>query len=544
MEWNLADLFELVADTAPDRLALAHGPDGAGRSWAMLERRANALAQHLLRNHAPGDKLAIYAANRPEYLEAFVAAVKARLVPVNVNYRYLEEELTYILDNSDSTAVIFEARFAERVARLRDRLSRVREWIEVEETAPCSEFAIPYEEVVAGGAERPLIRRTPEDLVLLYTGGTTGMPKGVMWEQKALWRALGGGGNVLVGEKPSESIQQQRARIEELERAQQLLTASPLMHGTGLCTAIQALGNGGAVVTLTSRSLDPEALWSSVEARRANVIAIVGDPFARPMLDALEAHPERWNLESCRLIISSGAMWSPEIKKRLLRHLPRAVLLDSFGSSEALGFGIEITTKDTQVQIGQFRIGPNCKVFTCEGKEVEPGSDEAGFVARSGPIPLGYYRDEKKTAETFKFIDGRRWSIPGDWCKVNEDGSLRLLGRGSVCINTGGEKVYPEEVEETLKTHPAVVDAVVVGVPSQRWGEAVVAVVKLEDGARTSEEGLRAHVRRHLAAYKTPKHVVFVGDVGRAPSGKADYQRARACALEALKLNLPAGEAD
>jgi fatty-acyl-CoA synthase len=536
MKWNLADLFELVADTCPDRVALQHGLDGVTRTWRELEGRANALARHFLDRHEVGSKISLYAHNRPEFLETVIGAMKARLVPVNVNYRYLEEELVYLFDNSDSEIVVYEASYADRIARVRDRVPGVREWIELEDGSPGNSFATPYEEIAGVAVQRPEIARSPRDLVLLYTGGTTGLPKGVMWEHSALFRSLGGGGNAVLDETASESVEEQRGRIQDKRRIQRLLPGSPLMHGTGLFTSLNALAGGGSVVTLRSRSLDPEELWSTVEGRRVQALSIVGDAFAKPMLRALDAQPGRWDLRSCRLIVSSGVMWSPEVKRRLLEHLPHAILFDSFGSSEATGFGTEVTTKDAEAQVGKFRIGPNCKVFTPDDREVSPGSSEAGFVARSGPIPLGYYKDEKKTAETFRTIGGKRWSIPGDWCTVNPDGTLNLLGRGSVCINSGGEKVYPEEIEESLKLHSSVYDAVVVGVPDERWGEAVTALVELRPGARPSEEELRAHVRARLAPYKTPKRVLFVDSIGRAPSGKVDYKMLKARAREALGI--------
>jgi len=533
MDWNLADLFELVADTVPDRLALAHGVDGPTRSWREFDCNANALAAHLAREHRPGDKLALYAYNRPEFVESLSGALKARLVPVNVNYRYREEELVYLLDNADATAVVYEAEFADRVGKVRDRLPRVREWIEIEDGGAGNGFAIPYREIVGAGSDRRLdVRRSPTDLLFMYTGGTTGMPKGVMWEHRALYAALGGGGNAVIGEKASESVEQQRSRVAEPARAQRLLPACPLMHGTGLFTAINALGGGGAIVTLQGRSLDAEELWSTVEARGANATAIVGDAFAKPMLRALQENPRRWDLSKFFLVVSSGVIFSPQVKRGLLEQLPHLLLYDSFGSSEAVGFGTELTTKDSSVQLAKFRIGPNCKVFAPDGREVAPGSDEPGFIARAGPIPLGYYKDEKKTAETFKTYQGRRWSIPGDWCTVNSDGTLNLLGRGSVCINTAGEKVYPEEIEEALKTHASVADAIVVGVPDEKWGEAVTGVVLLEAGRRASEEELRRHVRERLAGYKTPKRIVFAEVVLRAPNGKADYKGAKRLAME------------
>jgi 3-oxocholest-4-en-26-oate---CoA ligase len=532
--WNLADLFELVADAVPERLALAHGEAGVTRSWAELEARANALAAHLARGHAPGDKLAIYSHNRPEFVEALLAALKARLVPVNVNYRYREDELAYLFENSDSTAVVYEATFAPQVAALRDRLRGVREWIELSDGAPGNAFAEPYEEIASQRAARLDIERSENDLILLYTGGTTGMPKGVMWEQGALWRALGGGGSALRGEAPSASAEEQLARILRPENAGRLLPGCPLMHGTGQFMAYTVMGNGGAVVTLEGRRLDAHELWRTVAARGVQTLAIVGDVFARPMLAALGERPGAYDLSCVRYIVSSGVMWSPAVKRALLEYLPDVLLQDSFGSSEAVGFGLEITRRDSTVQLGRFRIGPNCKVFTPEGEEVEPGSGVAGFIARSGPIPKGYYKDEKKSAETFRTLQGRRWSIPGDWCTVNADGTLELLGRGSVCINTGGEKVHPEEVEEALKLHPEVTDAVVVGLPDPQWGEAVAALVELRAGGAAGEPALRDFVRERLAGYKVPKRVLVVDSVGRSPSGKADYKGAKARALTAL----------
>jgi fatty-acyl-CoA synthase len=536
LRWNLADIFELVADTVPDQLALAHGRDGVTRSWVEVERRTNALARHLASRHQPGDKLAIYSYNRPEYVESVIAALKARLAPVNVNYRYREEELLYLFDNADATAVVYEAAFAPLVAALRDRLPRVRDWIELDDGSPGNAFARSYEELAGGNAQRLAIQRSPDDLLLLYTGGTTGMPKGVMWTQANVFEALGGGGIPAVGLPPSASLDDHRARIAGATAPLRLLPACPLMHGTGLFTALNALTAGGAIVTCDARTFDPDDLFATIAARGISAVAIVGDAFAKPMLRALDAAPGRHDLSQLKLIVSSGVMWSPPVKQGLLRHVPGAVLMDSFGSSEAVGFGTELTTKDSNVRLGQFRLGPNCKVFTEDGREVTPGSGEVGFVARSGPIPEGYYKDPKKSAETFREIQGRRWSIPGDWCSVNADGTLELHGRGSVCINSGGEKIFPEEVEESLKLHPAVADAVVVGVPDERWGEAVTALVQLQPGARAEESALRDFVKQKLAPYKAPKSIVLVESVGRSPSGKVDYKAAKQRVREALSV--------
>ncbi|MCI0632484.1 MAG: AMP-binding protein, partial [Actinobacteria bacterium] len=312
--------------------------------------------------------------------------------------------------------------------------------------------------------------------------------------------------------------------------------ACPLMHGTGFFVVVLNLAAGGCIETLESDRFDAQLLFDRIERDRIQSVVIVGDAFAKPMLRALEENPGRWDLGSLRVVLSSGVMWSREVKDALIRHLPRLVLADMFGSSEAMGFGTSVTSREDSGRTARFRIGEQCKVFTEDFREVAPGSGERGFIARSGPIPLGYYKDPEKTARTFPTIGGVRYSVPGDWCTVEADGTLTLLGRGSNCINTAGEKVYPEEVEETLKTHPAVIDALVVGVPDERWGQAVVAVVEARAGSAIDEEALRAHVRERLAGYKTPKRVVPVERMFRAPNGKADYKTAARVARERLGL--------
>ncbi len=308
------------------------------------------------------------------------------------------------------------------------------------------------------------------------------------------------------------------------------------MHGTGLLTSMAGMINGALVVTLTNPHFDAHEMWAAVDRHKVASIAIVGDAFAKPMLRALDEAPGRYDLSSVVNIISSGVMWSVEVKRGLLKHMPNAAMTDSFGSSEAVGFGSSIMTKDAEIQTARFQIGERCRVFDADGEPVEPGSGKPGIIAMPPPIPLGYYKDAKKTAETFRVFQGVRYSTPGDWCVVEADGSLTLLGRGSVSINTGGEKVYPEEVEEALKTHDSVEDALVVGVPDAQWGQAVTAVVKLAPGYALDEAGLRAHVKDRLAPYKAPKRIV-TGDVAlRAPNGKADYKAAGAFARAALGI--------
>lgn len=535
MDPNMGDILEGVAKALPDDApALVYGDRTV--SWRELDRRSNALARQLLaRGLAAGDKVAFYLRNQPAYLETLVACLKARLVHVNVNFRYREDELHYILDNSDARAVVFAGEFSEIAAKLEPGLPELRSWLQVD--GPRAPFAESYEEVLSQGDPAPLgVERSPDDLLFLYTGGTTGMPKGVMWAQGDLWQALGRGASLFNANTPSDTLEDHFARIASGGPGPRQIPACPLMHGTGLFTALGTLLSGGCVVTLESPGFDPDELWGVVERQRVQSLAIVGDAFAKPMLRALEEREAPRDLSSLRLVVSSGVMFSTEVKKGLLVHLPEVVLVDSFGSSEAVGFGSSVMSAQGEVKTARFQIGERVKVFNERDEEVRPGSDEPGFVARSGPIPRGYYKDEEKTASTFRTIAGVRYSIPGDWCRVGEDGTLTLLGRGSVCINTAGEKVYPEEIEEVLKTHDDVDDALVVGVPDERWGQAVTGVVQLHDGATLDEDALREHVRERLAGFKVPKRVLAIDRLGRAANGKADYKAVTEYALKELDL--------
>ena len=333
----------------------------------------------------------------------------------------------------------------------------------------------------------------------------------------------------LLGPVP-QTVEENVALITSQGPGRRTLPSCPLMHGTGFITAIGTLMSGGAIVTLSDPSFDALELWETVDTHKVESISIVGDAFAKPMLQALDDNPGRWDTNSLVSIVSSGVMWSKEVKAGLCKHIPQAVLMDSFGASEGLGFGLSVTTADGGTNTAKFGIGEFCDVFDEYDQKVTPGSGVPGYIARKGAIPAGYYKDPEKSAKTFRTIDGVRYSIPGDWCTVEADGSLTLLGRGSVCINTAGEKVYPEEVEEVLKTHPAIADALVVGVPSEKWGQAVIAVVHLSGDAAFDEQGVKDHVRQQLAGYKTPKAIHPTETALRASNGKADYATAKAIA--------------
>ncbi|HZU73792.1 MAG TPA: AMP-binding protein [Acidimicrobiales bacterium] len=529
--FGFAEVWEGVARARGDSPALAHGQRTV--SWTELDRRADALASAFLAaGFSHQDKVANYLYNCPEYLEALFATVKAGLVPVNTNYRYGPDELVYLWDNADAVAVVFDAAFTDMVDSLRGRVPKVKLWVRLGDAGSCPEWAIDYDTVVSQRVPGPVAGpwgRRPEDLIFVYTGGTTGMPKGVMWQQGDLGR----GQAAARGAQPPETVQDIVSNLAP--EGPVMLAASPLMHATAMFTAFGTLRQGGCVVTLESRGLDPVELLDAVVRNKANSVVIVGDVFARPVLRCLDDEPGRWDLESLRAIISSGVMWSEPIKQGLLKHKPSLILFDSLGSSEAPGLGQSVSSGDGVIATASFKLGETARIITDDGRDVVPGSGEIGMLARTGAIPLGYYKDEAKTAATFRTIDGVRYVIPGDFASVDEDGTVHLLGRGSQCINTGGEKVFPEEVEEVLKEHPAVLDVAVVGVPDEMWGEAVCALVQLRPDEQLDEAGLIEHVKLRLARYKAPKRVFAVASVGRAPSGKLDYRalRDQAVALSA-----------
>ena len=528
--WNFADIWEVVAEEQPSAPALVHGD--LHRSWEDLDRRADGLARHLLDAGLERQQaVAQYVYNGPEYLESMFAAFKAALVPVNTNYRYTSDELLYLWDNADAGAVVFHSSFADTIESIRDRLPKVKAWLWVDEgDGACPDWATPYEDAASTETGRvvPDWGRTGDDLNMLYTGGTTGMPKGVMWRQDDLAVKLTSTlGNPLTDDGDVEDL---RGTFGEPRAV--FLPACPQMHGTGNFPGLSTLTGGGSVVTLTERTFDVAELLDTIEREGVTNLAIVGDAFAKPILRALDAEPDRWDLSSLVAIVSSGVMWSKESKEGLLRHHPAMLLLDAFSSSEALGMGSSVSGAGQAAETAKFELSPEAIVIDERNRPVEPGSGEIGRLAVGGRQPLGYYKDPDKTAATFLSIEGGRYSCPGDFATVEADGTITLLGRGSVCINTGGEKVFPEEVEEALKTHPSVLDAVVVGIPDEKFGEAVTGVVQPRDGESVDEAAIIAHVRETLAAYKSPKRIMTVDTIGRAANGKVDYKRLKAEATE------------
>jgi 3-oxocholest-4-en-26-oate---CoA ligase len=523
VEFNLADLLERVADTVPDHLAVVHASRRI--TFAELEERANRLAHALAaRGIGAGDHVALYLYNSAEYLEGMLAAFKLRAVPINVNYRYVEDELVYLLDDADAVAVVFHREFAPKLAAIRSQLPKLEVFLEVEGAGPRLDDAGDYEAALRDASPaRDFARRSGDDLYLLYTGGTTGMPKGVMWRHVDLFfGAMGGAGG---GGKPLATPEEIAERC--LDSRTRCVPVCPFMHGTAHWMAFTTLLMGGTVVIPVEHHLDPLAVWQLIARERANYIVIVGDAFARPLLDALDTPEGRTlDLSSMQVVLSGGAILSPALKRELVQRLPALLVVDGYGASETGGQGQSIVVAGGDVPSApRFRVGDDTQVLGPDLRAV--GVGVVGRLARRGNIPLGYYKDEAKTAETFPVVDGERWAVPGDHAVVETDGTITLLGRGSVSINTGGEKVYPEEVESVLKAHADVFDALVVGAPDERWGERVVAVVQPRPGTAPTLGELQQHSRVHLAGYKVPREVVLVESIERSPSGKPDYRWAR-----------------
>ena len=538
MELHFASVWETISDLIPDRPALICGD--ATRSWREYDDRAARIASLLhAQGIGPDAKVGIYLHNSNEYLEAQYGIFKARGVPINVNYRYKADELVYLLDNADAEAVFYQACYAARIWEIRNRLPKVKLYVQVDDgTETLLAEAVDYERAIRDHGPMERIERASDETYMLYTGGTTGMPKGVMYTHGQFISAMMGTLASMGLEVPT-SVDDIPAVIEAIRAADAFtvsLAACPLMHGTGMWLgSLVPLLSGGTVVTIPRLGLDPHLIWSEVERNRCTSVTIVGDAFAKPMLDALDDAAQRGNpydLSSIEGMISSGVMWSSEVKEGLLAHHDMR-LVDAMGSTEG-GVGSSVATRAEHTQTARFQINPGVRVITDDGDDVVPGSGEMGKLATSGLVPVGYYKDPEKSAATFREIDGVRYSFPGDYATVDADGTITLLGRGSNCINTAGEKVYPEEVEEAVKRHPSVYDCLVVGLTDERFGQRVVAVASVEEREHLDEQGLIDFTRDHLAGYKLPKQVLFVEEVRRAPNGKADYKWARTAAERAF----------
>ena len=536
MKSHFSLIWESVADAVPEHIALIQGERRI--TWHDYEDRAARLAQGLIdAGLSHNSKVGMYLYNSPEYAETNFAAMKIGGVPINVNYRYLDDELHYLLENADIEALVFHSSLGDRVARVCDRLPMLKAMICVDD-GPAEDGSmgpangIPYDTFLSQASGAAKTQPQGDEIYMLYTGGTTGMPKGVMYPLDGFTEFFMRGFPPMIGLPPFEDAAQFGPAARQMVDANTTVVAMsgpPLMHGTGCWLGLMFPHMlGGTSVLLENRGFKPEEVWSTIERDRVSQIIIVGDAFAKPLLRALETEPDRWDTSSLKLMISSGAMFTTEVKRGLIDHVPELAIADVLGSTEG-GMGQSIMTKDTPPsETAKFTLLPVAKVLLPDGsREVVPGSGEVGMVAQGGMVPLGYYKDPEKSAKTFKEIDGTRYAFIGDMATIDADGTINLLGRGSNCINTGGEKVFPEEVEEALKLHPDVADALVFGLEDERFGNRVAGVVSLEQSGTAQAGDILEATRKLLASYKLPKDLLVVPVVPRAPNGKADYKTAK-----------------
>jgi acyl-CoA synthetase (AMP-forming)/AMP-acid ligase II len=549
---NLALVLEALARAYPEREAVVTPfkrityAELAARSW----RLASVLASHglgahrergTLANHESGqDHLGLYMLNCPEFLEGMLGSYRARVAPFNVNYRYVDDELVYLLQDADAVGLIYHARYAATLARIRDRLPKLRLLLQVadESGAELLPGALDYEQALAAApADGPAAQPSSDDLYIIYTGGTTGAPKGVLWRQEDIFHgAMTGGAPGLEGPSTIPDL------VTEAEGGtfMRILPVPPLMHGAAQWVSFGALHKGGTIVMQrTPDKLDAEDIWRTVEREKVNFLTIVGDAFARPLLDELERRT--YDLGHLFVIGSGGAILSPHYKEKFLEKIPQVTVVDGFGASETGAHGSHASRSGESVSTGKFSMSNTVVLRDDLSGQLQPGSDDIGWLGRAGHVPLGYYKDAAKTARTFPVIGGVRYAVPGDQARLLADGSISVLGRGSVSINTGGEKVFAEEVEQVLRQHPDVYDAVVVGTPDERFGERVTAVVQPRSGARLTPEAVTAFAGQHLARYKLPKTTVIVDEMVRSPSGKPDYRWAKTRAMEARGLAAGSG---
>jgi 3-oxocholest-4-en-26-oate---CoA ligase len=532
MAFNIADLIEHSVDLVPERTAVVC--DGRRVTYGELEERANRLAHHLAGNGVErGNHVGIYAFNSVEFVETMFAAFKLRAVPININYRYVSEELRYICDNADLVALVHQRRFAPLVADVLPDAPLLRHVVVIDDGTEedyQTYGGVDYEQALAAASpERDFEERSDDDIYILYTGGTTGMPKGVVWRHEDVWRVLGGGIDFMTGERIGDEWHQ---ATQGKEGAVVTFPVAPLMHGAGQWGTLGTLFNAGTVVLVPK--FDPHEVWRLVETEKVNTVSITGDAMARPMVEALQE--SNYDTSSLLALSSTAAVFSSSVKEQYLELLPNVVLTEAVGATESGFNGVTMVEKgisEKTTALPTVTPGPDTIVIDDEGKPVEPGSGTIGRMARGGNVPLGYYKDPEKTAQTFVEIDGKRYSIPGDYALIEADGSMTLLGRGNQTINSGGEKIFPEEVEGALKSHPDVFDAIVVGLPDERWGQRVTAVVQPRPGAEPTLDELDAHCRTQVAGYKVPRDLYLIDEIKRQPSGKPDYPWVREYATKA-----------
>jgi acyl-CoA synthetase (AMP-forming)/AMP-acid ligase II len=534
MTFNLADMFENAVDAFGDREYLV--AEGKRRTYAEMEERANRLAHHLAANGiGPGDHVGIYSLNSVEWVETAWAVFKLRAVWININFRYVEDELRYLFTNADLVALVHQREFGPQVAGVLDDLPDLRHIIAIEDGSDSplpTENTIAYEDAMASGSPvRDFDPRSSDDHYILYTGGTTGMPKGVVWRHEDVFYALGGGIDPMTNTRivrPEQLVEKGRAGAPMTS-----LPIAPLMHGA---TQWSVMGQSfvGNRIILVAR-FDPHEVWRLVEAEKANSIMITGDAMGKPLVEALDDPGAAYDLSSLYAVVSTAALFSAPVKDEFFTHLPNIVMTDAIGSSETGSNGMVMLDKDhTAMKSGPTVRAIGETVVLDEKLElVKPGSGVTGKIARTGDIPVGYYNDPVKTAEVFITVDGTRYVMPGDFATVEPDGAITLLGRGSVSINSGGEKIYPEEVESAVRSHPEVFDAIVIGAPDERWGQRVAAIIQPRADRHPSLEDIQLHCRNAIAGYKVPRQLHVVETIVRSPSGKPDYRWAAAIVAEA-----------
>jgi acyl-CoA synthetase (AMP-forming)/AMP-acid ligase II len=523
MALNFADLFEHAADAFADRTAVACGDRQV--TYGELDERTSRLAHHLAGlGIGPGDHVGLYARNSIQALETLIAACKLRAAAVNINYRYVENELHYMFADSDLTALVYDRRLAPLVAAAAPAAPGLRALVEIDDgsdAAPEIPGAAGYEAALAAASPaRDFPARSNDDVYMIYTGGTTGYPKGVMWRHEDIWRTLGGGIDFITGEPLPDEWQQSRKGLENGEFVK--LCAAPLIHGNAQVAALAGLFAGETIVLLPA--FDAREIWLAVQKHQVNVLVIIGDAMARPLIEAYAEGD--YDASSLVAVSSSAALFSPAVKDACAKALPDAVITEAIGSTETGFAGISFVSAGEPHRGGPtVMAGPDVIVLGDDGRPAAPGT--VGRLARGGHVPLGYYKDPARTAAMFAEVDGKRYAVPGDMARVEDDGTVTLLGRGNTCVNTGGEKVFPEEVEGALKSHPEVFDALVIGVPDERLGQRVAALVQLRPGAAADLGALQEHVRRQIAGYKVPRSIWLAEAIRRTVSGKADYAWAR-----------------